>query len=132
MWGNSLTRKLRLISKLLTSQPAKQTITICILPNISRSKDNQALRFGQLIKCTSLFFKKALYEVKASGLHLNFSITNKINKVIICRHNVNKMYFFDFRFMFPENKEDFFSSAQRSRVVTFKFSVFLCLYFCSV
>ena len=32
----------RLSSKFMTSQPGKQTITIDILPNISRSKDNQA------------------------------------------------------------------------------------------
>ena len=33
----------------MTSQPGKKTITINILSNISRSKDNQAMRFGQLI-----------------------------------------------------------------------------------
>ena len=36
----------------MTSQPEKQTITIHILTNISRSKDNQAMKFGQLYtKC---------------------------------------------------------------------------------
>ena len=34
----------------MTSQPGKQTIAIHILPNISRSKGNQAMKFGQLIK----------------------------------------------------------------------------------
>ena len=34
----------------MTSQLGKQTITIHILPNISRSKDNQAMKVGQLIK----------------------------------------------------------------------------------
>ena len=43
-------RKLRLISKLMTSQPGKQTIATYILPNISRSKDNQTMKFGKLIK----------------------------------------------------------------------------------
>ena len=36
----------------MTSQPGKQTIVIHILPNISRSKDNQAMKFGQLIECS--------------------------------------------------------------------------------
>ena len=34
----------------MTSQPGKQTITIHILPNISKHKDNQAIKFGQLIE----------------------------------------------------------------------------------
>ena len=47
---NGLIRKIKLFSKSLTSQPGQQTITIHILTNISRSKDNQAMRFGQLIE----------------------------------------------------------------------------------
>ena len=43
-------RKIKLISKFITSQPGKQTIAIHILPNISRSKGNQARKFDQLIK----------------------------------------------------------------------------------
>ena len=35
----------------MTSQPGKQTIAIHILPYISRSKDNQTVKFGQLIEC---------------------------------------------------------------------------------
>ena len=34
----------------MTSQPGKQTISIHILPYISRSKDNQAVKFRQLIE----------------------------------------------------------------------------------
>ena len=34
----------------MTSQPGQQTIAIHILPNISRSKGNQAMKFGQLIE----------------------------------------------------------------------------------
>ena len=34
----------------MTSQPGKQTITIHILPNISGSKANQTIKFGQLIE----------------------------------------------------------------------------------
>ena len=47
MWEFGLIKKLRLISKFMTSQPGKQTITIHILPNISRSTDNQTMKFGQ-------------------------------------------------------------------------------------
>ena len=57
----------------MTSQPG-YTITIHILPNISRSKDYQTMKFGQLIEQDkffwklvldpSLFFENALYEKK--------------------------------------------------------------------
>ena len=42
------------------SQPGSQTIAIQILPNISQSKDNQTLRFDQLIeyKKRNIFLKK--------------------------------------------------------------------------
>ena len=42
----------------MTSQPKKQTVAIHILPNISRSKDNQAMKFDQLIEYN---MKKKLY-----------------------------------------------------------------------
>ena len=47
---NGSNRKIRLISKSMTSQPGQQTIAIHILPNISRNKGNQAMKFGQLIE----------------------------------------------------------------------------------
>ena len=34
----------------MTSQPRKQTMAIHILPNISRIKGNQIMKFGQLIQ----------------------------------------------------------------------------------
>ena len=34
----------------MRSQPGLQTITIHILPNISQSKGNQTMKFGQLIE----------------------------------------------------------------------------------
>ena len=34
----------------MTSQPGKQTIAIHILPNISRRKSNQEMKFGHLIE----------------------------------------------------------------------------------
>ena len=71
----------------MTSEPGWYTFIKHILPNISRSKHNQTMKFGQLIQykkrniflqksCKNetgrlvpdlfLFFRKALYEVKAS------------------------------------------------------------------
>ena len=47
---NGLIRKLRLISRFMTSQTGKKIITIQVLPSISRSKDNQAMKIGHLIK----------------------------------------------------------------------------------
>ena len=35
----------------MTSQPGKQTMATHIVNNISRSKGNQAMEFGQLIEC---------------------------------------------------------------------------------
>ena len=34
----------------MTSEPGKQAIGIQILPNISRSKGNETIKFGQLIE----------------------------------------------------------------------------------
>ena len=47
---DGLIRKVRLTSKFMTSQPGLQTIAIHILPNISQSKGNQIMKFGQLIE----------------------------------------------------------------------------------
>ena len=43
----------------MTSQPEKQTIAIHILPNISSSKGNQTMKFGQLIEYS---MRNILYE----------------------------------------------------------------------
>ena len=73
-----------------------QTIAIRILPNISQSKRNHTIKFGQFIEYNKrniffkknhaetearrlvpglfLLFKKALYEVEASGRQLGFYI----------------------------------------------------------
>ena len=39
-----------MISKSMTSQLGKQTVAIQILPNISKSKGNQTMKFNKLIK----------------------------------------------------------------------------------
>ena len=50
MQENDLVRKLRLISKFMTSQAGKQMIATYTLPNISRNKGNQSMKFGQIIE----------------------------------------------------------------------------------
>ena len=50
MHKKGVIRKIRLISKFMTSQPGLQTIVIHIFSNISRSKGNQTIKFGQLIE----------------------------------------------------------------------------------
>ena len=76
----------------MTSQCGLQTITTHISPKIYRCKDNKTMAFRQLIESNKemfffkyhaqnekkrlvsdllLSFQKALYEVKAKGLHLD-------------------------------------------------------------
>ena len=84
----------------MTSQPSLKRITIHILPSISRSKGNQTMKFGQVIEYNKrniffknhaeneagrvvsdlvLFFKNALYEVKAKGYQLSFNIFQQLS-----------------------------------------------------
>ena len=51
----------------MTSQPRKQTIAIHILQYISRNKDKQTMKFGQLIECNmrNIFFQKSY--IKCAG-----------------------------------------------------------------
>ena len=55
-----MSKKIRLVSKSMTSQPGQQTTATNILTNISRSKDNQAIELGQLIwhNMKNIFLKK--------------------------------------------------------------------------
>ena len=57
---NGLIRRTRSISKFMTSHSGIQTIIIHILSNISRSKSNQTIKFGQLIdyNMRNIFTKK--------------------------------------------------------------------------
>ena len=45
----------------MTSQPGYTTVIIRILPDISRSKGNQTMKFGQLIECNmrNIFLEKS-------------------------------------------------------------------------
>ena len=59
---NGLKRRLRLTPKFLTSQAGRPIITIHILPNISKSKSNQVIKFFQLIEYNvrNIFLQKSL------------------------------------------------------------------------
>ena len=46
IYKSGLIRKVRLISKFMTSQAGQQTVAIHIPPNISRRKGNQTMKFG--------------------------------------------------------------------------------------
>ena len=57
---NGLIRKMRLISKPITSQPGYLTIVIRMLPNISRNERNETAKFGELINYSmrNIFLEK--------------------------------------------------------------------------
>ena len=49
----------------MTSQSENQTIVIQVLPNISRNKDNQTMKFGQLIEhnMRNSFLEKIIHKM---------------------------------------------------------------------
>ena len=61
-WKDGLIRKIMLVSKFMTMTlyTRKQIITIYVLPNISISKDSQAMKFFQLTECNiiNIFLEK--------------------------------------------------------------------------
>ena len=74
-------RKLRLISKFMTSQPGKQRIAIHILPSISRYKDNQTMKFGQLIEYSmrNIFREKSYAKFGEETVHRPFFELSKLS-----------------------------------------------------
>ena len=77
---NGLIKKIRLISKFLTSHTVWQTLAIHILHNISRNKDNQTMKFGQEIKYNrSIFLQKSWWK---SIVHNLSYIKNKLYKTL--------------------------------------------------
>ena len=65
----------------MTSQPGKQTIAIHILPNISRSKSNQTMKFGQLIECNmrNIFLEKSYTKCGEETIPRPFSKKTKLS-----------------------------------------------------
>ena len=64
----------------MTSQPDYQTIAIHILPNISRSKGKQAMKFGQLIECNvrNIFVGKSYTKCAAETIPRPLSKNSKL------------------------------------------------------
>ena len=52
----------------MTSQSGQQTIVMHILPNISRSKGNQTIKFGQLIEY-NIVVEKVVAELRAIEIY---------------------------------------------------------------
>ena len=75
---NGLIRRIRLTSKFMASQPGPslETIVIHILLNIPKSKDNQTMKFGQLIEYNkrNIFLQKVCrkWGKKTSSKPLSF------------------------------------------------------------
>ena len=107
---NGFIRKIRLISKFMTSQPGQQKKAIHILPNISRSKSNQTIKLGQLIEYSRrniflqklcrkwgwetssrplLIFKKCLIRGKSKWSAASFQY---ISIALNLGYNKNKLY----------------------------------------
>ena len=63
------------------SQPGQQTIVIHILPNISRSKGKQAMKFGQLIEYNmrNIFVKKSYTKCAGETIPRPLSKTSKLS-----------------------------------------------------
>ena len=62
---NDPIKMVRLLSKFMKSQPEKQTTAIHILSNISRSKCDEVMKFGQLIEYNmrNIFLEKSTQSV---------------------------------------------------------------------
>ena len=67
----------------MTSQLEKQIITKLMSPNISRSKGNQAMIFGQLIRYTmrNIFFEKSYTKCGGETIPRPFPKKNKIDHI---------------------------------------------------
>ena len=79
---NGLIRRVRLTSKFMTSETGSQTIAIYILPNISQSKGNQTLKFGQLIE----HYKRNIFLQRSCGKWVR-ETSSKLNmrwKQLVC------------------------------------------------
>ena len=65
----------------MTSQPGQQTFAIHILPNISRSKGNQTMKFGQLIEydMRNIFLEKSYTKCGGGTIPRSFSKKPKLS-----------------------------------------------------
>ena len=65
----------------MTSQPASQTAAIHIFTNTSRTKDNQVMKFGQLIKYNmrNIFLEKLYAKYGRETITTRFSKKSKLS-----------------------------------------------------
>ena len=65
MYKNGLIGKIWLLSKFITTQPSRKTMAVHVLPNVSKSKDNETIKCGQLIEYNmrNTFVKKIIYKM---------------------------------------------------------------------
>ena len=65
----------------MTLQPGKQTIAMHLLPNISRSKGNQTMKYGQLIEYNmrNIFLEKSYTRCGGETIPRPFSKKSKLN-----------------------------------------------------
>ena len=81
----------------MASQTGQQIITIHILPDISRSKGNQGMKYGQLIKHNmKIFFCKIHTKNELGRLDLNHflyfrKVFYKVYNNVYKRYNKNKL-----------------------------------------
>ena len=73
-------------------QPGKQIIAIHTLPNISRSKGNQSLKFGQLIEYNmeNIFLEKSYTNCGRETIPRPFSKNSKLNIYLL----INSLKFY--------------------------------------
>ena len=69
----------------MKSQSRKQKIAIHILPNISRSKSNQTMKFGQLLEysMSNIFLEKSYTKYGGKIIHRPFSKKTKLGISLI-------------------------------------------------
>ena len=85
---NCSIRKIRLISKCMTSESGKQKIEIHILANISRSKDNQKMKLGQLTEYNmrNIFLEKSHTKCSGEAIPRHFYKNSKLSSISLDQH----------------------------------------------
>ena len=76
----------------MTSQPGSQTIVIHILTNISRSKGNQEMKFGQLIECNLRNISLENSYTKCGGEIISRPFFKKKSKLSISQDKYSVLY----------------------------------------
>ena len=68
----------------MMSQPGKQRFAIHILYNISKSKDNQAMKSGQLLEYNmrKIFHEKSYTKCSGKSIPRSFSKKSKLNTFV--------------------------------------------------